>query len=513
VTGEAVRGVVWRSSYQDSMALMRLAATLRERPGVREAAALMGTPANHEVLRGAGLAVAGVADAGPGDLVLVVAAATEADAEAALAAARDFFERRQRVAEETGHRRPRTLASARQALPEANLAVISVPGAYAAAEATRALKAGLHVFLFSDNVALEDEVALKRLAVERGLFCMGPDCGTAYVSGVGLGFANVVTRGRVGGVAASGTGLQAVVSRLDALGEGVSHAIGVGSRDLGAEVGGAMTNQALAALAADPGTEVIVVISKPPAPSALPGLEQAIRATGKPAVVCCLGAPPRRDGAGQWVATLDDAATCAAATLKGVAWTPRSFTDPARVRARLGAAGGRAGGGILGLYTGGTLAHEARLVLEPLLGAVAYGSQGDGAHRVLDLGDDEFTVGRPHPMIDPDARAARVREAGGRRDVGVLLLDLVLGKAVHPDPAAPLASAVLDARRAAARAGRSLTVVAAVVGTARDPQGLHAQVSALEAAGAIVLPSSAEAARFAALAVRPDLAATLLEAS
>ena len=512
MTTGAVRAVVWRSYYQDSMALMRLAATLRERPGVREAAALMGTPANHDVLRGAGLAVPDAADAGPSDLVLVVSAATDADAEAALGAARAFFERRQRVVEESGRRRPRTLSSARRDLPDANLVAISVPGEYAAAEAMRALKAGLHVFLFSDNVALEDEVALKRLAVERQLFCMGPDCGTAYVNGVGLGFANVVTRGRVGCVAASGTGLQAVVSRLDALGEGISHAIGVGGRDLGAAVDGAMTKLALHALAADTGTELIVVISKPPAPSVLPPLETAIRATGKPVVVCCLGAAPRADGNARWVATLDDAAGCAVATLRGQAWTPRSFGDPATVRKRLESVRGGSGA-LLGLYTGGTLAHEARMVLEPLIGAVAYGSHGGGPHRVLDLGEDEFTVGRPHPMIDPEARAARVRDSVERADVGVLLLDLVLGKAAHADPATPLVTALFDARRAAERAGRSLTVVASVTGTARDPQGLQRQTEALEGAGTIVLPSNAEAARFAALTLRRDLATTLLGGS
>jgi FdrA protein len=509
MTAGAVGAVVRRSYYQDSMALMRLAATLRERPGVREAAALMGTPANHEVLRGAGLGVPEVADAGPGDLMLVVAAASDEEVEAALAAAREFFEGRQRVVEEGGQHRPRTLASARRDLPDASLVAISVPGDYAAAEALRALKAGLHVFLFSDNVSLDDEVALKRLALERRLFCMGPDCGTAYVNGVGLGFANVIARGRVGCVAASGTGLQAVVSRLDALGEGVSHAIGVGARDLGSEVDGAMTKLALQALAADAGTELIVVVSKPPAPSVLPGLEQAIRAAGKPVVVCCLGVTPRADGNARWVATLDDAAACAAATLRGRAWTPRAFDDPAATRARL--EGVRAGaGGLLGLYTGGTLAHEARLVLEPLIGAVAYGSHGGGAHRVLDLGEDEFTVGRPHPMIDPAARAARVREAGARPDVAVLLLDLVLGKAAHADPAEPLAAALVDAQRAAERAGRALGAVASVTGTARDPQGLRRQTGALEAAGAIVLPSNAEAARFAALMLRRDLAPALL---
>jgi FdrA protein len=507
MTETTVQAAVWRSCYRDSMALMQLAERLRALPGVLEAAALMGTPANHDALRAAGLAVTEVADASPGDLMLVVAAQSMAQAEAALVEAREFFERRQQLAEAAGRPRPRTLDSALRQLPQANLVVISLPGEYAAAEAMRALRAGLHVFLFSDNVSLDDEIALKRLALKERLLCMGPDCGTAYVNGVGLGFANVVRRGRIGCVAASGTGLQAVASRLDALGEGISHAIGVGGRDLSAEVNGAMTKLGLAALGADAGTELIVVISKPPAASVLPGLEAAIQATGKPVVVCCLGAAPRVDGEAHWVTTLDDAAHCAAARRRGKPWIAEAFRDPAGIAKRLAGLNVKSGG-LLGLYTGGTLAHEARLVLEPLLGPVAYGSGGGATHRVIDLGDDEFTVGRPHPMIDAAARAARVQEAGASEEVAVLLLDLVQGKSAHPDPAGPLAAALVDARRTAERAGRSLTAIASVTGTAGDPQ--RGQADALEAAGAMVLPSNAEAARFAALTLRPDLAPMLL---
>jgi FdrA protein len=399
-------------------------------------------------------------------------------------------------------------------LPDATLAMISVPGAHAKLEALTALRRGLHVFLFSDNVPVADEVELKQLAARQGLLCMGPDCGTAYVNGIGLGFANVVPRGRIGCVAASGTGLQAVVSRVAALGEGISHGLGVGGRDLSADVGGAMTTLALAALAHDASTEAVVVISKPPAPSVVPALDAAIRAVPKPVIVCCLGAaPPEASGASAsatWVTTLEDAADAAVAIVRREPWAPRLFTDPARVRARLATAKTR--GRLLALYTGGTLAHEARLILEPLLGPVGgnLGPTGAGPHHILDLGADEFTRGRPHPMIDPSTRNARVREAGRAADVGVVLLDVVLGRAAHPDPARGLADAIRDARDEAARGGRSLVAVVSVVGTDRDPQGLRDQIAALEAAGAEVLPSNAQAARFAALALEPDLAATVL---
>jgi FdrA protein len=511
-----VKALVRPSCYQDSVVLMRLAETLRTRPGVREAAALMGTPANHELLAAAGLGTPETKSAGPVDLIVAVAAESETVAEQALGAALEFVTTRRPALGTTGRVLPRTLDSALRQRPDANLVMISVPGAYARFEALQALRRGLHVFLFSDNVPLADEVELKREALRRRRLCMGPDCGTAYLNGVGLGFANVVPRGRIGGVSASGTGLQAVASAIAALGEGISHGIGVGGRDLDPDVGGAMTLLALEALAADPATEVVVLISKPPDPAILRRLETALAAVGKPVIACCLGAQRGGRGPVQWVTTLEEAAHAAVAAARGARWAPRPFSDPEAIRrrlARVDADTRRRGPGLLGLYTGGTLAHEARHLLEPLVGPVAsnLGSGGAGSpHRILDLGSDEFTVGRPHPMLDPEARAARVREAGRSAATGVLLLDLVLGRGSHPDPAGPLAAAIREARAAAATAGRSLAVVASVVGTAADPQGLARQVGALQAAGAEVLPSNAQAARFAALLLRPDLAGTLL---
>jgi len=513
-----LRAILRASYYRDSVALMRVAQAVRAQPGVSEAAALMGTPANHEILAGAGLADPSLATAGPADLMLAVEADSAAAADAALAHAACLLDERDRQRDSDGAGRvaPRTLDAALREMPDANLAAISVPGAHAKLEAMRALRHGLHVFLFSDNVPIADELDLKTYAAARGLLCMGPDCGTAYLGGVGLGFANVVPRGRVGCIAASGTGLQAVASHLAAAGEGISHGIGVGGRDLSAEVGGAMTLAALGALTADPRTEAIVLISKPPARQTLRALESAIRGTKKPVVLCCLGARPQADAPGIWVETLEDAALAVLGALRGGAWSPRAFADASATRARLAqvrAQPGKRGAGLLALYSGGTLAYETKLLLEALLGKVRsnLGGEAPGSpHEILDLGDDEFTVGRPHPMLDPEARAERVRAAGAKADVGVLLIDLVLGRGAHSDPAGPLARAIEQARVAARDAGRTLTVVASVVGTERDPQGLTRQVGALEAAGAIVLPANAQAARCAALVLRPDLEAKVL---
>ncbi|HKI99570.1 MAG TPA: acyl-CoA synthetase FdrA [bacterium] len=505
---------VWRSFYQDSVVLMRLAATLRERPGVHDVAALMGTPANHDLLTQSGLATEEAATAGPEDLMLVLSADNAASSETALEAGRAFLSQRREAAAEAEAVQPRSLDAALALLPDANLATISVPGAYARFEAMRALQRGLHVFLFSDNVPLADELALKQEALERGLLMMGPDCGTAYLGGVGLGFYNRVPRGRVGCVAASGTGLQAVACHLATLGEGLSHAIGVGGRDLSAEVGGLMTLAALQALAQDAATEVIVLISKPPHPGVLPRLQATLAELRKPVVVCCLGTVPDAAAeSGTWVATLEDAAAATFAALHGEAWTPRPFTDAAAVRECLAAVRSRVpstGSAVVGLFTGGTLAHEARLLLQPHLGPVAFNPPPDaGGHRVLDLGDDTYTVGRAHPMIDPLVRTQALARALADPATAAVLLDVVLGVGAHDEPAAPVAAAVRAARARAGQAGLA-PVVASVLGTEADPQGLATQTALLRDAGVEVLPTNAQAARFAAAIVHPTAAAALL---
>ncbi len=474
---------------------MRLAREIRKKRGISEVAALMGTPANQEIMLQAGLAEENEVEAGPNDLVLAVEADSQALAFEAIEEAKAFLKQARVGDGGASDFSPSSLAGALAAAPESNLAVISIPGAHAAKEAMDALRAGLHVFLFSDNVSVDDEVALKREAIERDLLLMGPDCGTAYIAGIGLGFANAVKPGRVGCIAASGTGLQAVASQLDALGEGISHGIGVGGRDLSAEVGGLMTLHALDFLSDDPETEIVALISKPPDPEVLPEIEEALENFDKPHVVCFLGA--EKPG---WAETLEDAGHAVAAILKGESYEPENFFAQAGLKEKIvslepGDAPG--GGGVLGLFSGGTLAHESRLILESLLGEVSW-NEDAGRHRILDLGDDRYTVGKPHPMVDPESRAEAILEAEG---FGVVLLDLVLGRGSAQDPAGPLVRAIKEARGK----DRSPLFVASVVGTADDPQGLDEQVRILEDAGVAVLPSNAQAARFAAAVVRPEL--------
>jgi succinyl-CoA synthetase alpha subunit len=490
-----VRQRVFRNAYRDSVELMRIAAEMERLPGVIRAGLVMCTPANLAIVAEAGLDKGLDAAAGPNDMVVALAANDDAAAEAAFERAATLM--RGAAAEAAGEGQrfvPTTIAEAVADLPDANLALISTPGTYATAEALKALKRGMHVFLFSDNVSVEDEVELKRLGVRKGLLVMGPDCGTAIIDGIPLGFANEVRRGRVGLVGASGTGLQQVTCLLDAFGAGVSQAIGVGGRDLHEEVGGLMMLAGLERLAADEGTDVVVLISKPPAAAVAAKVLAAASAAPKPVVVNFIGGDGEaiRAAGAHPATTFEEAAQTAAGLSLGTAPTPLEddAADADELAAQLAAGQDR----IAGLYSGGSLASEAKVVLKGLLGAEVAASQ-----RIVDLGDDEYTVGRPHPMIDPRLRSEKIEEAGADPEVAVILLDIVLGYASHPDPAGALIPAIQAAREAARQGGRGLALVASVCGTPGDPQGLAAQRAILVDAGVHLAASNARAAQLAGL--------------
>jgi succinyl-CoA synthetase alpha subunit len=500
MSAETIRGAIHRNAYRDSVELMGIAAELEKLPGIVRAGLVMATPANLAVLAEAGLAEAAAADAGPNDLVVAVAAADDDAADRALSRAETALSSGGGGADEgtVAARRPETIGEGVAELPDANLVLVSTPGTYATAEALKALKRGLHVFLFSDNVSIEDEIELKTLARRRGLLVMGPDCGTAIVGGVPLGFANAVRRGPIGLVAASGTGLQQVACLVNRFGSGISHALGTGGRDLDERVGGSTMLAGLERLLADPATGVVVLISKPPSPAVARSVLDAVRGAPKPVVVNFLGGDADDVRAvGAHPASTFEAAARVATALAGGATPPSDADadagDPA-LDALAGDAAARLARGqteIRGLYSGGSLAGEAKLLLKRRLGA-------DRHDRILDLGDDEFTVGRPHPMIDPRLRIEHILALADEPAVAVLLIDVVLGYGSHLDPAGALAPAIVDARARAVAAGRHLAVVASVCGTEADPQGLGRQEQILADAGVLLTSSNARAARLAA---------------
>src|SRR4051812_23743335 len=385
---------------------MRVSRRVSALEGVQAASLMIGSPSNRELLRGARLLAAEGEGAGANDLVIAVRADNQAAARDALEAAVRFLSEKN-TDQTASLPSARSLAGALELLPGANLALISVPGEFAALEARKALERGLHALVFSDNVPLDDELALKRLARDKGLLLMGPDCGTALIAGTPIAFANAVPRGDIGIVSASGTGLQEVSTLIARMGGGISHGIGVGGRDLDARVGALGTLSAIDALERDAGSAKIVVISKPPAPEVARRVLERLQRSAKPSIVCFLGS----DEPGL-AKTLRDAAERASG---------RKISFPEAQR-KIRPAKGR----VQGLFCGGTLCAEAAVILK------------GGRHELVDLGDDRYTRGRPHPMIEPELRNEHVARAAADPEVGVILLDVVLGFGSHPDPASVL---------------------------------------------------------------------------
>jgi FdrA protein len=514
-----IKTLVKRSEYHDSVTLMLVARELSHFPGLKDAAVVMGTEANKGLLKDARLLTPEAEAASPNDLLIAVSG-QEDSLEDAIARAESLLGQKQGSISTTEYR-PKTLRSAARANPAANLAVISVAGRYAAAEAWEALHLGLHVLLFSDNVTLEDEIALKRYAVEHGLLMMGPGAGTAILNQVALGFANALPAGPVGIVSAAGTGLQEVSTLLARQGVGISQGIGTGGRDLKEEVGGLMMQAGLKALQEDPATQVIVLISKPPAPVVAQKVLDQAKVSQKPTIVCFLG--EEEHGTLRVSKTLEEAAQLAVETVRagdfpespGAIPVPQPSASTSLVAEEMRSKFRPEQHYLRGLFSGGTLCYEAQvtwrdLLPEPVLSNAPLDkanrlpdSLHSQRHTAVDLGEEEFTVGRPHPMIDNDLRIRRLLQEARDPEVAVIVLDVVLGYGAHPDPAAELGPAIRQACQVARDAGRELVVVASVTGTEGDPQGFGRQVAGLEAAGAVVCESNAAAARFAAKLVHP----------
>lgn len=488
---------VRRGAYADSIVLMQLQSALARLPGVEDAAVVMATAANLELLAANGLLPEPLPDVAADDLLITVRADSDSAGSEALSQVDALMAR---PAVESGSEfHPRSLRTALGLAPDAAWVLVSVPGIYAGQVARQALAGGRHVFLYSDNVSVEDEVELKEYAASKGLLVLGPDCGTAIVGGAGLGFANRVRGGDIGLVAASGTGLQSVASRLHAMGAGISQALGTGGRDLSEAVEGRTTLQALDLLARDDATKVIVLISKPPSPRVASRVIAAARATGKPTVIAFSGLMPpvRWLGNLHFVSGLDEAAT-RAIELQATRVEPHVAT-------------GSRPGFLRGLFSGGTLALELlqglRLFVAPLSANLAVpgvrpltdAGKSEG-HSIVDLGADEFTVGRPHPMIDQDLRLRRLDQEAADPETGIILLDVVLGDGAHPDPASELAPRL---ERALER--HSVEAVVILVGTDDDPQDLESQRERLAAAGARVFDDSRSAIEYLARVLEVDL--------
>lgn len=478
-----------KGSFQDSVSLMLISRDLSKADDVNRVSIMMGTPANKDVFRETGLWHDLLNEAGPNDICVVIDSdegetIVDVIGERLECAFANLAQGRKAATFPVVH----TFKRASEVLPESNIALISIAGMYAHEPAMQALKSGRHVMLFSDNVSVEKEVELKTYGREHGLLVMGPDCGTSIINGAPLAFANRMPRGPIGIVGASGTGIQELCSQIALQGGGITHALGLGGRDLSEKVGGLSAITALEMMANDPETRVIAFVSKPPAPAVREKIAAVMQTVGKPVVALFLGTAPvkRRDGNVFFAYTLDEAARLA-----------MELTNAEKVADSLPNVAGKR---ILGLFTGGTLASETAMLLSEALGvpqdaahAEGYMLHADG-HAVIDLGDDVYTRGRPHPMIDPSVRTERIDALVQETDFGVLLMDVVLGFGSHADPAGAVAEAVKAVRE---KRGEPLVVIASVTGTEEDPQVRSAQIEKLREAGIVITSGPRESVMLA----------------
>lgn len=495
-----------QNTYVDSVTLMRISTAANDIEGVKQAQIAMGTQMNKAVLKDAGLFSTELEAATNADLMIAILTEENIDVSSLFEHIEGLFVRKAVQCNEEKECHYHTLVAANENIPESNLVIISVNGIYAVREARRALSLNKHVMLFSDNIAIEDELSLKQLAHEKGLLLMGPDCGTAIINGVGLGFANNVRRGNIGIVAASGTGAQEVAVRVHEFGGGISQLIGTGGRDLSEHIGGIMMLDGLTMLAEDPETEVIIIVSKPPAQSVVKKIFAAASHINKPIFVWFLGYHPNQEIPNHInIFPHSKPAAMAAVIASGVpeeSINKHALNLPliAEIQAKLCPEQRY----IRGLFCGGTLCDEALFIASEFYTEVysnihpnpeyrlSYNAQSKG-HTFIDFGDDQFTNGKAHPMIDPTYRIERILKEGRDPETGVLLLDFVLGFGADADPVGKTLEVLKTVKAEANEQGRHLEILAYVLGTDLDSPSAAEQVSKLEDIGVTIASSSTNA--------------------
>jgi len=500
--------LIRKNQYYDSVFLMSINKRLLAENGIIQSAVLMGTQNNKQLLAAIHVQNPEIDQASANDLIVAVIAETTHSAVDALNKLDQFLEK---MPDKKGGTALRTLEDGLRAKPNANLAVISVPGEWAAHEAKKALDSGLNVFLFSSNVSVEDELLLKGIAVEKELLVMGPDCGTSIIAGKGLGFANAIQNGPVGVIGPSGTGIQEFACQVHHMGSGISHAIGTGSRDLKDDIGGLTTFSALELLENDPSTQVVAIVSKPAEERTLSRLLKRLENYSKPAVVCFLGVhhqPETRNETVVFAATIDEATEKALVQLGLHPATEYKQFDQEFIHHEA-AAFGPGQKYVRGLFAGGTFCYQAQQILlecglqvhsnQPLHDtSLLPDPELSVGHTLVDMGDEYYTLGKPHPMIDGSLRSQRISYEAQDPETAILLLDFILGFNASGDPVGEAMDAILAAKQKANAENRHLTIIASITGTENDPQDYRLQSRMLKEAGVIVLNSNAAATRLCA---------------
>ncbi len=495
--------IIKNNTYYDSVTLMVITSEITKIPGVGEASVCMGTELNKEMLVASGLSNPDTENATTNDLIIAFETNDSSVKDDVLKTVDELLKKKKHSSGAGGATvaAPISLKTGLSEEPDTNLAIISVPGRYAFIEAQKALLSGLNVMLFSDNVSLEEEKLLKTYAVKKGLLMMGPDCGTSIINNKGLCFANEIRKGNIGIVGATGTGIQEVTVLIDQFGGGITQAIGVGGRDLSSEIGGIMMLNVLESLKNDKETEIILLLSKQPSQSVADKIITAAENCSKTVVICFMGYSEDVTNSKNvfFVPTLEEAAM-KALELTGIKpdMKPEDLSFSEDLAKKLSSEQKY----VKGLFCGGTLCSEAKYIFNNYLAEPSNGKAIDDTltkgHTFLDLGDDKYTMGKPHPMIDPTIRNGKIAEEAKNKETAAIILDFVIGHGAHDDPASVALKSIQEAKAASP----NMVIIAYVCGTEKDFQGLQKQKDILTSAGVIIADSNAQAARIAAEVIR-----------
>ena len=473
--------------YIDSVLLMQISREIEKMQGVSKASCMVATAENISFLEMAGFhPPSGVSG---NSVIIAVEAESSKKCEDAINNAINLID--------TGmvqHKTSYTLDDLPDLISTDDFPVvfISTPGEYAYDVADKSLDSGANIHIFSSNVPIEQELRLKTKGASKGLFVMGPDCGTSIIHGKGLGFSNALeATGDIGIIGSSGTGIQELSVLMDRNGLGVSYAIGVGSNDLKESINGIMSKQALNFLKER--CSAIAVVCKKPDPSVERALLESMG--NIPSVFISLGSDKQYSSGNTYVTgNIDDAVSHLMSKIgKGRKIQQEAFPkmkEPGKDRKLL-----------RGFFVGGSLCYQAQAILHGKGIHVFSNAPADEQYRVekdfdnlnvcIDTGAEEYVAGKPHPMIDPVSRNSFLVRESSRNDVRVILFDIILGYGSAEDPVAGL-----DKMK------NGPVLVASICGTEKDSQGYQSIRKRLEDKGVVVFRSAARAAEYAASIMR-----------
>ena len=508
--------IIKKNFFRDSVQMMQFSQQLKDEQGVIDAAIVMSTVLNKNTLKNMNLLTEDGISATENDTLISINCQDENSLSNAIQKAEQLLTSISAKAKNEFT----SLASALDTFSDANIASLSIPGQFVKEMATELINKQLNLFVFSDHVPLEDEIYLKNLALENNVLFMGPEAGTSILNGTVFGFGNRVRKGSIGIIGASGTGIQESSTMIDLFGEGISHGIGVGGRDLRNDIGGMMTMKAMEIFENDPNTKAVLLVSKPVDNYIRNKIINKINNFSKKNYVLCLIGDNENSVD---TAKIKFSKSIQMSVLKILKLLDdnvykktkdvvrNQINDSIKLSESLSKDLNEGQKFIRGFFAGGTLCYESKIILEQMIGKIYSNLSSDDEYSIkgnvsskentlIDFGEEEFTSARPHPIIDPLLRRNRILEDANDPNVGVIIIDIICGINAAKNTMAFHAETIKKAIEIAREQGRKLSVFTYICGTENDVS--KNELKLLADSGAKLFTSNALMSFAAALVVK-----------